>query len=147
MQQEGPRGFLLAFQMSHSRSQQKVTPEDYSHMGFFVEDSESGREDIVKGQCGGPAPPPVGPDCTVKERPKFPGDWGCTVGASVGCTAWNGVSFRIISHFGCDYNAAITHSKNVNKLFLKFTFFTHKFFLLGGNLYPLLLFSLCKGFG
>lgn len=34
---------------------------------------------------------------------------------------------------GCDYSAALTHSKNIKKLFLKFTFFTHKVFFLGGT--------------
>lgn len=45
-------------------------------MGIFVEHSgdERGREVMIKGQRGGPAPPPVGPDCTVRGEIAIPCD-------------------------------------------------------------------------
>lgn len=82
---KGP-GALLASLTSPSSSYRTVTHKNESHMGIFVEHSgyERGREVTIKGQCGSPAPPPVGPDCTVRGEIAIPGDWGCTVGASEG---------------------------------------------------------------
>lgn len=75
MQQEGP-GALSASLTSPSSSYWKVTHKNESHMGIFVEHSgdERGREVMIKGQRGGPAPPPVGPDCTVRGEIAIPCD-------------------------------------------------------------------------